>query len=730
MLQDAAELLSLSACFCRKKDRAEALLAACLKTNAGDIDASVGIFALLRSLTAAAKCRQVPHLHVKQVNPHVVGEDLALDVTGEVVNLHFGATFAGVSSFGFGTNVHTISLGSKDYIQDEQPAAAMYPRQRIAFWAFGGEKQAADVKPERGYFLKGTWPGWQEAELMEDEGHGVHAATVVLGEERMEYFQIWVDGDSTQALTPADDDGSRVSPVMGPYTSNDGRSWFINGYETQKELAEPGVQEGFSGDLYRVRLRSAGPWRNVTWARIEPDGLWDTLLYQVAATPALGYGPPRQRDYDIVLYGATGFTGSLCARYLATVVANSKEPVVRQLRVALAGRSYNKLQDLQERYGLKFDTIIVDADDEASLQRLARSTNVCISTAGPFLKYSWTLARICCDVGTDYTDINGESPYGLQLIRQLHAKAQATGTFIVPYCGFDSVPSDLGCYTAVDVLRIAMAEHAGEPVVAETYMDIHGVVSGGTIASGIYMQENPRLEAFTRAAFVMGGSEYANQRVSHQDCSEAKYDDRVRSWIGPLETSRVNTRVVRRSALLFGEQASQSVEANRSAPERVAQQASPYSHEFAYREVGLAGSEAIARRMAAPALTPEQRRKLVEAGELPGPGQGPDERTRETSRFEARTFAHYEGRPETAVCISVRGRDPGYTETSKMVCESGIILALRHYHCYPADVLGHGRRGGVFTPAFAYGHILTRRLHMAGIVFSRVPLHKGAVAAE
>lgn len=721
---DAVELIACTNCFC-EEERNFPLVVSCVKSHVGNVDGAAGIIGLIRCVMAISRGAQTATVHLSCENPLSGLSQHTANIADEALAFQRYSAYAGVSSFGCGTNVHALAFGVITAGVAQQEGLTGSRRVTLAFWPGGGGALGPHEKPDRAYFIKGSWSRWEEAELMQDEGGGCFGFTAVLGVAGWETFQIWLDGDPCRVLFPPTYRAGQGTQVCGPGSDSDGRCWLIDAYSSfelpapehqeqglRMQLHESAESGGRPGDRYHIQVQVAGKWRKIHWHRLEPDGLFDTLgLWPlVHLVPAIVPPLAAQRSYDIVLYGATGFTGRLCASYLANVVASSAEPGVRSLRIALAGRNMDRLLAVQREHAPGCPLIAVQGDDKDGLLNLASATHVCISAAGPFMKYSRHLVEACSQSGTDYADINGEAPFVRYLIDHCNAMAATAGAFIVPNCGFDCVPSDMGCFTALDLLkRASSSKHKSSSITVRAYMDIRGVVSGGTIASGIMVSEDPLLERQAADPFLLGGSSGAKPGVSHEDASEARFDDRVLCWTAPLEMSRVNSRVVRRSQQLFALQGT-----SRGGSQ-------PYPAVFSYREVALAPSEAAALRMAAPMPSVEERRSLVQRGQLPAPGEGPDAKTRAGSSFEARHVAECDEDPDaTRVAVAVSGGDPGYTETSKMLVEAAIILALRHQGYYPPESLGCGERGGVFTPAFAFGHIYTRRLHLAGITFRRV----------
>ena len=436
--------------------------------------------------------------------------------------------------------------------------------------------------------------------------------------------------------------------------------------------------------------------------------------------------------FDVVLYGATGFTGQLAARYLAGV----KQRLLPTLRFALAGRSRSKLEALNAGLGAagcRADGVLIaSADDGASIDAMAGAARVVISTAGPFMLHSDAVVSACVRLGADYVDITGETPWVRSLIDRHDAAARAKGVRIVPMCGFDSMPSDLGAFAAARAL--AQRPAAGTAAAGGggggarrvrrvvNYASMKGQLSGGTLATGMLMEERGMLGQIDDPFLLGGGRPCGGDgggsdgsagsdgggggggggggvRAEDEDYAGVEWDEARGRWVAPFMMANLNTRVVRRSCALFGD--------GRGEAALQAGGGVGYGAEFNYQEKALFEHEKHARRAAAPVPDVPTRRALVEGGVLPAPGQGPDAATRAKSSFSMRFEALAE---DGATCaLTVSGGDPGYDETAKMVCEAGLCLALQRDALPPA--------GGVLTPATAMGSLLVERLQAAGIRF-------------
>jgi len=395
------------------------------------------------------------------------------------------------------------------------------------------------------------------------------------------------------------------------------------------------------------------------------------------------------KAHDIVLWGCTGFTGSLVARYFARTIA----PRLPGLRWALAGRSEAKLNELSTSLGTSAPIIIADAESPDDVARVAASTRVLLSTAGPYALYGSLLVAACASSGTGYVDINGETGWHRQMIDEHDATARMSGSILVPSSGFDSIPSDLGTQWVASL----MAERYGQPTRrVSCFAAVNGAFSGGTVASGILGDETFGPE-YLANPFLLGGSPSPVASADeHADPIVAAFDADINSHVAPFGMASINTRIVRRSVALLG-----------GAP-------SLFTPDFCYREVAVAPTEAVAVKMARAAAAPvEKRKELVAKGRLPMPGQGPDEATRSKSWFKF-TFIAESADGSMKLAGTCSGGDPGYDETAKMVSEAAVCLATQD-----KPPTSHG---GFMTPATALGPSLREQLHAEGILFQEVPL--------
>ncbi len=398
------------------------------------------------------------------------------------------------------------------------------------------------------------------------------------------------------------------------------------------------------------------------------------------------------RELDLVVYGATGFTGALVAEHL-------RDHAPEGLTWAIAGRNQGKLDAVAERLGLpeSVPRLLADSHDDASLDALAARTRVVATTVGPYLKHGFGLARACAEAGTHYADLTGEVPFMQRTIAALHDAACASGARIVHTCGYDSIPSDLGTW----LLQQAMVE-AGAPArkVRTVVGPSRGGVSGGTAAS---MLEIMKL-AEDRAARRAMADPYALDPEGDRGTAD-RWDDpkpRVDPYLGvhtaPFFMAPVNTRVVRRSHALLGR---------------------PWGTDFSYTEVmatghgwkgaatawGITGALGVFLAAAANPAT----RELLERRVLPAPGQGPDREAREAGFFRHLVVGIGKDRAHRMTARVVGPKDPGYGATAIMLGESALALAVQE-----ADLPD---TAGVLTPSVAMGPVLVDRLRAAGMTW-------------
>lgn len=381
-----------------------------------------------------------------------------------------------------------------------------------------------------------------------------------------------------------------------------------------------------------------------------------------------------EHEHDVVLFGATGFTGALTAEYLA---ANA-DPGTRW---ALAGRSRKKLEDVRSRLGPEHSAVpLIEADigDSASMRRLAESAKVVISTVGPYIHYGEPAVAACAAAGTDYVDLTGEPEFVDEMWLRHHEEAKRSGARIVHSCGFDSIPYDLGALYTVAQLP------EDEPIELQGFVRAGGTFSGGTMASAIHAMGRLRQSMKVGKERSRKESQPNGRRV--RGVQGRPHNDPVAGgWVVPFPT--IDPQTVLRSARAL----------DRYGPDF------SYAH---YLVVGrlpmLVGLAAGAGSAIALAQLPPTRQLLLKLATAPGEGPSPEQRAK--GWFKVRFLAQTGGR---RLLTQVSGGDPGYGETSKMLAQSALCLAH--------DQLP--QTAGQVTPAVAMGDALIGRLQGAGIRF-------------
>jgi short subunit dehydrogenase-like uncharacterized protein len=374
-----------------------------------------------------------------------------------------------------------------------------------------------------------------------------------------------------------------------------------------------------------------------------------------------------EREHDIVLFGATGFTGALTAQYLAQHAGGD-------VRWALAGRNRAKLEALCERLGIDVPLLHADSTDDASLRAVAESARVVITTVGPYVKYGEPLVAACAAAGTDYVDLTGEPEFVDRMYVRHHAEAVRTGARIVHACGFDSIPHDLGVLFTVEQLP------EGVPLHVRGFVRAGGKPSGGTFHSA--------MTAFSRVRQTQQAHK-ERKRLEARDGRrrvrlEAKPHRELGYWAVPMPT--IDPQMIASSARAL----------DRYGPDFT------YGHYAGVKRLPVAvGGVAGVASLFAAAQIPPVRNVLL--GRL-SPGDGPSEQERDKGWFKVRFVGEGAGR---RVVTMVSGGDPGYSETAKMLAESALCLAQDEL---PATA-------GQVTTAVAMGDALIARLQRAGIGF-------------
>ncbi len=388
----------------------------------------------------------------------------------------------------------------------------------------------------------------------------------------------------------------------------------------------------------------------------------------------------QKKEFNIIVFGASGFTGRLVAEYLHQQYGQDKG-----VRWAMAGRNETKLAQVRDEIGAPSDTplVIGDTQDPASIRAMVARADVILTTVGPYQLYGSDLVAACAELGVDYVDLSGEPLWMYDMIEKYDAQARKTGARIVHSCGFDSLPFDLG---VLFLQNAAKAEFGSVvPRVRCRVRAMDGEFSGGTAAS--FTTSMARLEKepeiFTRMINPFSltmGFEGPDQPIDNK----VYEDELLGAWVAPFFMAAINTKNVHRSNALMGH---------------------PYGENFLYDEMMVAGSgeegKAIAEMIAS--VNP------IAGEDMPQPGEGPSKEKRENGSYDVLFIGEM---PDgQLIKASVTGdMDPGYGSTSKMLAESAICLVQ---DC--ADT-----SGGIFTSAPAMGEkLITRLVANAGIIFER-----------
>ena len=374
-----------------------------------------------------------------------------------------------------------------------------------------------------------------------------------------------------------------------------------------------------------------------------------------------------ERPFDIIVYGATGYTGRLVAEYLAHHYGTDGP------RWAMAGRSAEKLAEVRDLIGAPADTplVVADSSDPASLAAMAEQTRVVVTTVGPYQLYGEPVLRACVAAGTDYADLCGEPVWMRQMVDALHEQGKQTGARVAFSSGFDSIPFDLGVYMLQQEAKARFGAPA--PRVKCRVRAMVGGFSGGTAASlGATLKAlaaNPSLIPIMQSPFgLTPGFEGPEQPAGDKPF----LDEATGSWAAPFIMAVINTKNVHRTNLLRGH---------------------PYGADFVYDEMVLTGpgeqGQAIAEHMA---KTP-----MIGGPNDPKPGEGPTAEERLNGHYDVLFIGEMPDGRE--IRYGVKGRyDPGYGSTSRMLAETGIAL------------LSCEAEGAIATPGALLGEALVERL--------------------
>ncbi len=386
------------------------------------------------------------------------------------------------------------------------------------------------------------------------------------------------------------------------------------------------------------------------------------------------------REFDVVIFGASGYTGKLVAEYVHDQYGDDQS-----IKYAIAGRNTEKLLEVKKDLNLNEDITIleVDSTDLDSLDKMTTSAKCILTTVGPYQLYGSKLVESCAKNGTDYVDLTGEPGWMYEMINAHKETAQKSGARLVFSCGFDSIPFDLGVY----FVQNAAKEKFGKPAphVRGRVKAMNGEFSGGTIASlGATMstlKEKPELIKVLANPFSLTEG---FEGPSQLDDSKPLLDEKMNMWLAPFVMAPINTKNIHRSNALLDH---------------------AYGKDFCYDEMMIAGEgdegEQIAKAMSSG--------NPMGGGNVPQPGEGPSKESREQGNYDVLFFADLE---EGSIGARVTGdMDPGYGSTSKMIAESALCLVQ---DC-------SNLAGGIYTPAPSMGEkLIDRLIKKAGLTFDIV----------
>lgn len=387
-----------------------------------------------------------------------------------------------------------------------------------------------------------------------------------------------------------------------------------------------------------------------------------------------------EREFDVIVYGASGYTGKLVADYIEKEYGNNDS-----LKWALAGRNKDKLLNIRRELNLNSSLSIleVDSNDQASLDVMTSSAKCILTTVGPYQLYGSSLVESCAKNGTDYVDLTGEPGWMYEMINAHKETAEKSGARIVFSCGFDSIPFDLGVY----FVQQAVQSKFGKPAqhVRGRVKAMNGEFSGGTIASlGATMatlKEKPELIKVLANPFSLTEG---FEGPAQLDDSKVLLDEKLDMWVAPFVMAPINTKNIHRSNALLDFQ---------------------YGKDFCYDEMMIGGKGEEGKQIA-DAITSANP---MGGDNVPQPGEGPSKESREQGNYDVIFFADIDG--ETVEARVTGDMDPGYGSTSKMITESAICLVQ---DC-------PNLKGGIYTPAPAMGEKLIKRLtDKAGLTFDIV----------
>ena len=385
-----------------------------------------------------------------------------------------------------------------------------------------------------------------------------------------------------------------------------------------------------------------------------------------------------EKEYDFVVYGATGFTGKLVVEYI------NSQYSANEIKWAMAGRNLEKLAQVKNDLNIddSVELIEVDSNNLDSINRLTQKTKCILTTVGPYQLYGNDIVKSCAESGTDYVDLCGEPGWMHKMINEYSTKASETGARIVFSCGFDSIPFDLGVLFLQNEVKNQIGKTANK--VRARVRKMEGEFSGGTAASfGATMaslRSNPDLLNVLANPFSLAEGFQGPQQ---ENDTKPIYDEDLGTWVAPFFMAPINTKNVHRSNMLLGHM---------------------YGEEFLYIEMWISGPGDEGKEVAKMIASSNP----IGGEDAPKPGEGPSRESREKGHYDVLFCADTE---DGVIRASVAGdMDPGYGSTSKMITESAICLVK---DCQDL-------KGGIYTPAASMGLKLVKRLEEnAGLTFRK-----------
>ena len=389
----------------------------------------------------------------------------------------------------------------------------------------------------------------------------------------------------------------------------------------------------------------------------------------------------KNRDYQLVIYGASGFTGQLATKYI--------DKHYPSIKWGIAGRNKSKLNEIANNCSNKPDVLYAESTDEQSLNNVTSSTQVLLSFAGPFNKYSNLMVKSCFNNNTHYIDITGENIWVRDLIDEFHEDAVKKRIKIIPSCGYDSIPSDIGTYYS--------CREVGSPIKSiDCYQSGQGGISGGTIESGFSMMEYKTKNKIGHTFLLNPINSYSeNQKQRSKDKFSIKKIPELSKWSAPFIMAPANTRVVRRSSAIF--------EQNQKG----------YGQEFVYNEHMSVKNYVSALMVSFALITfgfilslPFRRlfRPLMTKA-----GNGPSKKVQDAGWFKSVFIISTEDNKKYITSMYGDG-DPGYKSTARFACESALSLIFNQDDLPTKD-------GGVLTSATGLGDAIIKRLSEKGVKF-------------